>query len=77
MHQLLLTITRRLRPDRDTLTEREQSLSIANVFGILYSTPLLIGGLVWLILSTAPGERLIQVPLADVRARLLHVCPLD
>ena len=25
----------------------------------------------------APGERLIQVPLADVRARLLHVCPLD
>jgi serine phosphatase RsbU (regulator of sigma subunit) len=34
------------------LTDLEQSLGVADVFGILYSAPLLAAGLAWLVLST-------------------------
>ena len=52
MEQQLLTITKKLRPDWETLTDREQSIGVADIFGLLYASPLVIAGLIWLILST-------------------------
>jgi serine phosphatase RsbU (regulator of sigma subunit) len=52
MQQQLLTLARKLRPDWEALTDREQSIAVADIFGVLYSSPLVIAGLTWLILST-------------------------
>jgi serine phosphatase RsbU (regulator of sigma subunit) len=52
MQHVLLTIATRFRPEWQTMTDLEQSLGIADVFGILYSAPLVVGGLAWLAFST-------------------------
>jgi serine phosphatase RsbU (regulator of sigma subunit) len=51
----LLAIAKRFWPELDTMSERERADGVAEVVGLLYSAPLALAGLVWLIAVTDPA----------------------
>jgi serine phosphatase RsbU (regulator of sigma subunit) len=51
----LLGFAKRFWPELDTMSERERADGVAEVVGVLYSAPLALAGLVWLIAVTDPA----------------------
>ncbi|MFN2195765.1 MAG: SpoIIE family protein phosphatase [Anaerolineales bacterium] len=52
MSSIPLTLTRKLWPDIDSMPDEIQTSGVANVISVIYSTPILLVGLVWLIFET-------------------------
>jgi serine phosphatase RsbU (regulator of sigma subunit) len=50
--KLLLRIATKFLPGLETMSRRERTFGVADVIGVLYSTPLALAGLVWLITAT-------------------------
>ena len=55
MEKRLLAIAKKFRPELETASELERAAGALDVFGILYSAPLVLAGLVWLVAVTDLG----------------------
>ncbi len=52
MENFLLIAASRLRPGIDSLQGRDRAVTVGNIFGVLYLTPLAVVGVVWLVAVT-------------------------
>jgi serine phosphatase RsbU (regulator of sigma subunit) len=52
MEHILPAITKKLRPDLETLNGLERAMAIAEAVGLLYAAPLALVGLLWLVAAT-------------------------
>jgi serine phosphatase RsbU (regulator of sigma subunit) len=55
MHAKLLSISKIFWPDLDTLSEQRKLIAVGEIITFLYSIPLSLTGIIWLILTTAPN----------------------
>jgi serine phosphatase RsbU (regulator of sigma subunit) len=55
MHTRFLSIAKFIWPDIDTLSEQRKIIAVGEIITFLYSIPLVIAGLSWLIVITAPN----------------------
>ncbi len=62
IYRFLDRIALALFPSASGLSEREHVAFVGDVVGSLYTLPLALGGLVWLITATDPGSLVLQLP---------------